>query len=66
MKVKLDTGMVKTQAEGAVSDAEVGSDCQGGQEQFVDVVKEDMNVTEEDADERVGRWQMIGCFHPKG
>lgn len=54
-----------------MSDAEVGSDSQGGQEEesFVNVVKEDVNllgVAEEDADERVGRWQMIGCFHPKG
>lgn len=54
-----------------MNNAEVGCDSQGGQEeeQFVDVVKEDMNllrVTEEDADERVEWWQMIGCGHPKG
>lgn len=50
-----------------MNDAEVGSDSQGEEEeQFVDVVREDMNllgVTAEDADERVGQWQMMGCGH---
>lgn len=54
-----------------MNDAVLGTDRQGGQEeeQSVDAVTEDMEllgVTEEDANERVRRWQMIGCGHPKG
>lgn len=54
-----------------MNDVVLGTDRQGGQEeeQSVDAVTEDMEllgVTEEDANERVRRWQMIGCGHPKG
>lgn len=54
-----------------MNDAVLGTDRQGGQEeeQFGDVVTEDMKllgVTQEDANERVIRWQRIGCGHPKG